>query len=208
MQILTQWVRAWLRFYVSAQRPVLLRLLFRDPVWEVRIYKACCWAWMSFPLRALCTGSIFLLTLTGFSAPARWEQAWGRLMRSHLGRVEDLPEWALLCFPCEEWTILQGQQNPGKRGAGRLWLPPPSWALRWSVQAAFYLTLWFLCLIDWLLFVPHENAWLSFDLEAGRPRRQASVSHWLFELRKRWGKKNSKLLCQKIVVVSNATSLH
>lgn len=28
-----------------------------------------------FPVRALCTGSVFLLMLTGFSAPARWEQA-------------------------------------------------------------------------------------------------------------------------------------
>lgn len=37
--------------------------------------EGCCWAWMSFLLRALCTGSIFLLMLTGFSAPARWEQA-------------------------------------------------------------------------------------------------------------------------------------
>lgn len=99
------------------------------------------------PSHFLSSGFVSLLTPTGFSAPARWEQDRGRLMRSPRGRVERLSERVLPQFPCERdyppgWA--ESWRGGGQAGcATGKFVPPSSFlgALQSSVQAAFYLAL-------------------------------------------------------------------
>lgn len=150
MQILTQWVRDGRRYRISSQPPGSPMLLFMDPIGVGRVLRTYWHGPGAFPIKSphfLSSGFVSLLTPTGFSAPARWEQDRGRLMRSPRGRVERLSERVLPQFPCERdyppgWA--ESWRGGGQAGcATGKFVPPSSFlgAPQSSVQAAFYLAL-------------------------------------------------------------------